>query len=499
MTLRKTIELWRLIARQSELKDKRHPMFEKNRFMKFLAYFMFVYYAAILVFLGVTMALGLGEPGLAAFHGLNGVVLWITFVDFWLRFVLQETPAQLVQPYRLLPIRRSFLMNMYLVRAGLAWGNTFWGFLLVPFGAIAVLPLMGWTGFLIWLLMWWLIFVANGYAYLLCRALCMKHMLWTLLPAAIHAGLVALMVLPDKNPLDMPCTKMMYQAMLGNPLPYLVMLLIAALLFWANYRLQMGMVYNEVAKKEEVEMKNTTQMNFLNKYGALGEYLKMEIKLRLRNKQVRMQFLVGLGCMCMLSGIQYFTGIYDGEFMTSFICLYDYMVLGMMTLITVMCYEGNYIDGLMARRESIYELLRAKYYFNMLMLLVPIAIVTPLIVIGKVSMWMNLGYLFFVAGVMYPMIFQLAVYNNNSIPLNQKITGKQASTAQNIVSMLALFLPIGLERALVVFLGDPWGYVVMIVLGVTGIMTHRLWLRNIYSRFMERRYVNMEGFRKSRN
>ena len=35
-----------------------------------------------------------------------------------------------------------------------------------------------------------------------------------------------------------------------------------------------------------------------------------------------------------------------------------------MTLGQVMSFEGNYLDGLMSRKESISNLLRAKYYLN---------------------------------------------------------------------------------------------------------------------------------------
>jgi hypothetical protein len=164
-----------------------------------------------------------------------------------------------------------------------------------------------------------------------------------------------------------------------------------------------------------------------------------------------------------------------------------------------MCYEGNYIDGLMSRRESIYELLRAKYYFNTIILLLPMLIITPLIIAGRVSLWMNLGYMFMVAGILYPLIFQLAVYNKNTLPLNQKLTGKQADTAQQIVSVLILFVPIAIEKLFVLLLGDTWGYVLLIAISTVGILTHKIWLRNIYHRLMARRHTNMEGFRASRN
>lgn len=493
--------LYRLLVEQQELKDKRHPMLEKNRFMKILMWFMVLYYAAILLLMGTMLPMGFSGmyPGVAAFHVFDGFLPWLLLVDFWRRFGLQETPAQQVRQYSILPVRRSFLMNIYLLRTAFSSGNLFWGFMLVPFGAICVLPLLGWGGFLLWLLGWWLLCVADGLYYLFCRALCMKSFLWVLLPLAVHGGIVALMLVPDKNPLDMPCTVMMYEFAKGNLLYMACVLAIIAIFYRANYALQMRMVYNEVAKKEEVELKSATQMNYLNRWGTLGEYLKMEIKLRMRNSQVRMQFLVGIGLIVFFSVVQYFSDVYSGAFMASFVCMYDYMVLGMMTLITIMCYEGNYIDGLMARRESIYALLRAKYYFNTAVLIFPFLIVLPLIITGRSSLWMNLGYLFLTAGIMYPMIFQMAVYNNNTLPLNQKLTGKQGNTMQQIVSMVVLFLPIALEKLLVLLLGDVWGYVALIVVGCIGIATHRLWLRNIYERFMARRYANMDGFRASRN
>lgn len=310
---------------------------------------------------------------------------------------------------------------------------------------------------------------------------------------------MALMLLPDKNPLDMPCTVLMYEYAKGNLLYIICTLAVIALLYWANYALQMRMVYNEVAKKEEVELKNVSHMNFLNQWGNIGEYLKMEIKLRMRNSQVRLQFVIGVALILFFSVIQYFSDVYSGAFMSSFICLYDYVILGMMTLITVMCYEGNYIDGLMARRESIYALLRAKYYFNVALLILPLLIVLPLIVAGKGSLWMNLGYMFMTAGILYPLIFQMAVYNNFTLPLNQKLTGKQGNMMQQIISIAVLFVPIAFEKLSVFLLGDVWGYVLMIALGMVGIAAHRIWLRNIYTRFMSRRYTNMDGFRTSRN
>ena len=478
-------QLYKLIRRNDSLKDERHPMLEKNRFMKMLSIFMFLYNAAILVLMGVMLPMGFRGMynGVSAFHVMDGLVLYLLMTDFWMRFMLQETPAQRGRPYALLPIRRSFLMHVYLFSSGFSMGNLFWGFLLVPFGLLAVMPLLGWCALLRWLLAWWLLFIINGFCYLYVRTLISRHILWVLLPAAIHAALLFIMLWPEENILDIPLTEMMYQLTLGNVLYYLAIAALLAILYWANYRLQMTMVYNEVAQKEEVEMKHTTEMSYLNRYGALGEYLKLEMKMRMRNKTIRLQFLTLLGMMILLSGLLYFTDIYDNGFMKSFICLYDYVGLGMTMLISIMCHEGNYIDGLMSRRESILQLLYAKFYFNSAVLLLPFCLLIPLMIIGKISVWMNLGYLFFTAGVLYPICFQMAVYNKETLPLNQKLTSKQGNWVQQLVSIMMLFLPIGVEKVFTLLLGNPWGFVMLAVLGIVGLSLHQWWLRNIYDRF----------------
>ena len=494
-------QLYKLIRENESLKDKRHPMFDKNRFMKILVIFMWLYYAAILLLMGVTMPMAMKNAynGVAAYHVLDGWMPILLLTDFWVRFVLQDTPVNQAKPYTLLPIRRSFLMNVYLLRSGFSLGNLYWGFFLVPFGLISIAARIGWIPLGGWLFGWWLLFIANGFCYLFVRTLLTRHLAWLLLPVAIHGGIIALMVVPDHSLLDPPCTALLYACSRWNLTSLLGLLAVIAVLFYANYLLQNAMVYNEISKKEDVEMKNSAQMSFLNRFGRLGEYLKLEVRMRTRNKTPKTQFAIGIGFMLFFSLMMYFTDAYNGSFMKSFICLYNYIFLGLTTLIGVMCHEGNYIDGLMSRRESIYQLLRAKFYFNSLLLIIPPLIMLPLMISGKMSVWMNLGYLFFTVGVIYPILFQMAVYNKDTFPLNQKITGKQGNTMQQVISMVILFIPIGIEKLATLALGDPWGYVLLMCLGIVGVATHKIWLMNIYKRFMVRRHKNMEGFRATRN
>lgn len=125
--------------------------------------------------------------------------------------------------------------------------------------------------------------------------------------------------------------------------------------------------------------------------------------------------------MLMFSLLLAFTEVYDSGFMTSFICVYNFAALGIMTLGQVMSAEGNYLDGLMSRKESIYNLLRAKYYLNCLILLVPFLILTIPVAKGKISLLMVTSYMLFTSGFIFAILLQLAVYNKKTMPLNANV------------------------------------------------------------------------------
>ncbi len=474
-------------------------MFEKNRFARIFLYIFFGYYAAMLLLLGVTLPLALKGGHVASFRLVDAYFPFLLMLDFWCRFIFQETPAMQVKVYSLLPLSRSSLLHFYLLRSLRSVGNLFWGFFLVPFGLVAVVPVLGFWAFVGWLLGYWLLIVSNSLCYQFFRALCLKNLLWTLLPLFLHIGVVCLYFVPDTSMLRLPCVHLMDGFASFRAYAYALALLLIIIWYGVNYVVQKRIIYSDVANEGATTVNNTHRLTALERLGIVGEYLKLEIRLRTRNKNPRINFIVGLVSMAIFALLQYFTDWYSGSFQTPFFCLFSYIILGAVTLINIMCYEGNYMDGLMARRESILSLLTAKYYLNALLLLIPFTIQIPLMIVGKQSVWMNLGFMFFTLGCLYPAVFIMALYNDSTLRLNGFLTSQRSSATQQVMGLIMLFLPLGFERLALLCIGSPWAYVLLMVMGIVGIVTHRLWLRAIYSNFLSRRYANMEGFRASRN
>jgi hypothetical protein len=195
-----------------------------------------------------------------------------------------------------------------------------------------------------------------------------------------------------------------------------------------------------------------------------------------------------------------YTSIYDNDMMLNFWCIYCFAISGVTALIKIMGQEGNYIDLLMMHRENIIALLKAKFWFYSAILVIPYLIMLPAVFNGKFTLLMLTAYMLLTAGFLHFVIFQLAVYNKQTLPLQQKMTAKGnfENGMQLAIEMVALFGPVIIVAVGYILVGFEKTYIFMCLLGLAFILTHPLWIRNIYKRMMERRYENLEGFHSSR-
>lgn len=496
------MNLYKIIKQNQKLAEKRNPAFDTNRFAKFLMYFMIIYWAALFLFFGVMLPFMFEElvPNMEPYHIMNQGFIYVMLADFLMRFICQPSVSQEIKPYLLMPVKRKKLISMLLLKSGLDSYNFIWFFVYVPFAFLTVIRFYGFSGMFLYLLGLWLIFVFNNYFYLLCKLLLGEKTIWLLLPIGIFGALGAAEFLIDGLPISRFTMNLGEGFIEGNPLSFLLILACIGIMFFINMKLQLHMIYNEISKKEDTKIKRVSEYKFLDKYGEVGEYIRLEIKLITRNKTVKAQFRMGIIVMLAFSFLLAFTDVYDGTNMKSFICLYNYAVLPIMTLGQVMCFEGNYIDGLMSRKESIFNLLRAKYYLTSLIIVVPFIIMMLPISEGKITLLSAIAYLIFVMGFVFFMLLQLTVYNTRTLPLNANLmkSNKSSNWIQGLVTSFAFFLPFIIDTTLTALFPKEVANIILIVIGLGFIVTHNLWIKNIYKRFMKRRYKNMEEFRASR-
>ena len=494
------LQLFFLLRKNTKLSEKRHPMFEANQYGKFFGYlfagFFVIYFIGIGTFLG-WLAAKEDVPEMIFF-----VMFFLLIFDFGGRFATQQTPLMLVKPYLLTPISKFSAIECFLVSQVLDLGNLVWMTLFLPYAFIVWCGgLTGWATIGMLCLLH-LMIIINSQWYLLVRTLVNQNMLWWALPAVVYGGMILpLIFLPDSiiDPVFDTVGDFISDYFL-TWWTFLCLLGVFAVLFCINRHLQMHLIYNEVSKKENTKMKHVSEFSVLNRFGQIGEYLKLEIKSTMRNKAIRSRFIQGMCFISFFSLAIAFGDIYQGSFARNFLCLYAFVFFGAVNLTKVMCPEGNYIDLLMVHEENILTLLRAKYYYYCAILILPLILQLIPVIMGQFSILMILAYMFTATGPIYCMLFQLAVINKDTLPLNDKITGKNQmeNKWQGILSAVTMFLPVMMVFAIEAIFDSTTAYWIMIIIGLAFTVSEPYWMRNIYQRMMRRRYANLEGFHTTR-
>lgn len=485
------LQLYKLLRKNTNLSYRRSPVFEQNKWAKVLIYFGGAFFALYLILYGVLIAMTAdGEAG-----RIISVMPIIMVIDFLLRFIFQTTPGMMVKPYILQPISRYTAIECFLISSHLSGYNFLWLAMFLPYSYIILLAGAGFWPTLAELVAALLLIMLNSQIYLFFRTLINRKIIWWL--AAIAFYLIPFTpLLLDFNSKTFAKLIDTY-AEFGRSwylIPVILILLTA--LFYVNRYFQFRYVYEEISKKGEKALKHVSQFTIFNRFGLIGEYMKIELKSNIRNKTMKGRCIMSLVLIVVMSSLVAYTPMYDNAIMINFWCIYCFAIYSVTTLIKIMGQEGNYIDLLMMHRENIIALLKAKFWFYSAILLIPFIIMLPAVFTGKFTILMLLAYMSITAGMLHFVIFQLAVYNKQTLPLQQKMTAKGnfENGMQLAIEMGALFGPGAIAAIGFITIGETGTFIFMIVLGLCFIVTHPLWIRNIYQRMMSRRYENLEGF-----
>ena len=489
-------QLYRLLRKNTNLSYKRSPAFEQNKWAKLLIYLGAGMFALYLIMYGCIVGMAAkGEAGM-----MLAFAPFYMAIDFLLRFIVQTTPGMMVKPYILQPISRYTAIECFLIGEHVSGYNLLWLCMFVPYSIIQLFAGESFALVLLELVTCELLMILNSQIYLFFRTLINRSVLW-LIPGLVFYALpfTPLMLSPKADTFDKMVDMIIAQGLSWYALP--IVLLVICGLFFVNRHMQFIFVYEEISKKTERALKHVSEFAFFNRFGLIGEYLKIELKSNIRNKTMRTRCIYSLCAVIAFSLLVAYTTIYDSELMQNFWCLYCFALYGVTALIKIMGQEGNYIELLMMHRENIIALLRAKFIFYSAVLIIPFVIMLPAVFTGKYTILMLFAYMLLTAGFLHFVIFQLAVYNKQTLPLQLKVTAKGnfENGMQLVIELFALFGSVLITGLGYLLVGLTYTYIFMCIVGLVFIIAHPIWIRNIYIRMMKRRYENLEGFMNTRD
>lgn len=497
--------LYRTLRRHRTFAEKRDANFENNRVAKFFVAFSVLVLLIYLIGIAILLSLAVNDSRhVSAVEFFFSIMPFILTIDFFVRFMAQQTPSQIIKPYCLLPIPIQKCINGFVFSSLSSGGNLIWFCLIIPYTLMSVVFGYG----IVTTLMFWafsyILILANSQYYAIMRTLVNVRFIFWLIPLSIYAVVFAPLYLGNNAGFDSFAD---FYGQVGTAIERhsaLPIIGAAAFLYtitWANSRIQRMFVLKELTNSEQTKIKHVLALSFLNRYGEVGTFIKLEIKTILRNKNPRKLFITSSLFTIALSLVISFTEIYDSEIMTSYWPFYTFVLFGSMILVRGLGNEGNFIDGLMVRKEKVLTILHAKYILYSAIILFPFLLMLPMVIVGKWALLMLISYAIFTIGFQYFILFQLTIYAKQTIPLNEKFISKggiENNYIPMIVQIAVLTVPTAIAYPLQTIFGENATYIIMATIGIVFIATSKIWLRNIYNRFMKRRYTNLEHFRATR-
>ncbi len=465
--------------------------------------------AIYLLVLSIIFALAIKEEhGVSPSAFMLGCIPFIFVIDYVMRFFTQQTPSHLIKPYLLLPIPKYTCIDAFIFKSLFNLENFAWMIFLLPYAIMTIIGREGFLTALLFLIAWQIVLFIISQIYLINRCYLKDNIGWIILPII----LLGILLLPGLVTWSFDGFWDFYYAfgeglMEGNLIFWLILICLFVSSLYINRIVQCKHVMAET-NRQTSKTTHIHKYTFFERWGEIGEFMKLELKLITRNKQPR-NSTITIWCVCvgmwfiysMAPSLIDSQAMYDGYTGRFFWCLYCTAFPGIITLQRLMAYEGNYIDALMIHHENLLKLFRAKYYFYSIVLILPAILGIISSIWGNWSIWQVVACLLYTMGPIYCMAFHMALINKDTIPLTASIThhtGADFKFWPSIISMATVGLPILIIFIFsLVFKGDI-GAIALSIISLPFVIWHNKWLRSIYKKLMKIKYENMESLRASR-
>lgn len=493
---------------------RRSSMWEQSVGIKiFLGFLFFIIFAEILVgsiFLGMEFHEIAASDEISSYFGtknhieiFNALLLYGFAMGFFVRFFLQKVPVLSVQPYLHLPISRKKLVNYVLGKSLFAVFNFIPVLTVTPFIIFQMAPEYSGlqiAGYIIAVI--FTILTVNFLSIMFKRNLS-GNTTFTLAMmfvigftfAAEYFGLFSIGRF----------STMLYTGVLTNPLWMAGPIGLAVFAYLLNYRDLLTHLYPEDnLNLKKSSKRNVSDFKYLKTLGQMGNLISLEIKLMLRNK--RPKSTVTFLPIFLLYGLFFYPNpefygqngwlIFVGIFMTGGVTL----IYGQYLL----SWESSYFDGILTHIDDFYLYFKAKYNLLVLATIASLIITLPYAYFGTRIVFVNMMAALFNMGVSSVFVIYMSTNNKKRLDLSKgaAFNYQGVSATQFLVSFPVMLMPLIIYLpfwALGNIFGDHLYDIGILSIGLIGLIAlalHKPLLKAAVNRFLERRYLIGEGFRK---
>lgn len=400
---------------------------------------------------------------------INKFLIFYLVADLAMRYFLQKMPIVNIKPLLYLPLKKDKIVSFGINKTIISFFNIIHGFFFIPFSIVLIVEghdpihVMGWHLALLGL------FYCNNFINIFVNS---KDLVFY----AIISIIVALGALIYFDVFDITIyTAPIFQAFYNIPYLALIPLLLAFILYKMAFSYFRKNFYLDAGLAKKVDIAETDNMMWLDRFGSVSTFLKNDIKLIKRNK--RSKTTVIMSVLFIFYGLLFFTGgisMYNGPFWRVFAGIFVSGGFLFSFGQFVPSWDSAYYPLMMSQNIRYKEYLESKWYLMVIATLISTVLASFYLYFG----WQ--AYAAVVVGAIYNIgvnshvVLWGGAYIKTPIDLtsNKKAFGDKK--AFNIKTLLLtipkLLLPMLIYAVGHFIHGEVLGFILVAVFGVLGFL-----------------------------
>ena len=479
-------------------KTVRAPGYYRNLWVVILFAIMGLYIAGALALLGRTFPRIVADfaPQYTAVEAFSGLLLYMMLLALAMRYFMQSLGTINLLPYQTLPVKRNSIMNYILLKPMLGLENYVTLAFVIPFAtgyvsrepdALCGIQFVMIVVFLIW-------FNALTTSYLKRR---FSATLWSLLGIFLFFGAIAALEFFAIFSL-FAISKTVFGFLFANPIGVAIVFLLPLGAYFLNKAFFRKHFYAEsfdknLAKKEEY----SSQFSFMDRFGKIGELMRLHVIAFMRNKRLRSNLYVLP--IFLLYGLMFYSNLDNQSpgmlmFIGIFITGIFMLILGQFAI----SLNSTHFDAIMSKKITAREYIQSYYYLMLFLCIASFIFTTPYFLYGQeIAIAQTVGFLYNV-GVNMTMLLLFNTFNDSRLELN---AGGAFSFQGVSMKSFYVMIPILIIPALILTITSAFGasnvgFWIIGSMGVLGIILTKPLLSLCEKQFLRKKYYLCEGFRK---
>lgn len=427
---------------------------------------------------------------------VNSFILFYLSVDLLVRIILQAVPGMSIQSYLHLNLKKSSLTHYLLLKSLGSVFNYIPFALLIPFSINTISKLQYPSYTIIWIAGIYFFLLFNSYLAMYVKRRTLDKPILEIILGLLIIGIFALEYFDLFSVSHY--SKVLFNNLLTDPIYLLIPVCLLGAMYGINFQWLKGKLYLEQLEIRSSREKSSYQgFSFLDRWGEIGLYMQLELKLIMRNKRLK-QAIPGSLAMLLMGFVIY--GYEEYQQMMFFLIYMGIIFIGMFMLYYgqfAFAWESHYFDKILSEKINMDLYIKAKYRIMQVSCIIFYILLLPYTFYSEMILYVNTALLFFNVGVNSLYLLWTGTSNRERIDLDASYFTWQGKKGRQIgIVFLMIIFPLVIYLPFK-FIGNEYvGLIAVGITGLIGLIYGHIFLNKIMQKMLRIKYDMAAGFRE---